>query len=131
VESSDALRNLGVTIQKFAALMYPKETCRIYTDLSQESGELGNVPRDFAKSWSNEAVSRQLVCMEYRGKSYSIVQGIGPNSWKWTVHLDEKIAKSGEAKSRSTANVQCIWLIDKALASKGRSPRRPDKAGNA
>jgi len=28
--------------------------------------------------------------MEYRGKQYTIVQGIGPDSWRWTVRLDEK-----------------------------------------
>src|SRR3982074_3430658 len=28
--------------------------------------------------------------MEYRGKHCTIVQGIGPDSWKWTVRLDEK-----------------------------------------
>jgi hypothetical protein len=28
--------------------------------------------------------------MEYRGKQYTIVQGIGPDSRRWTVHLDEK-----------------------------------------
>jgi hypothetical protein len=38
--------------------------------------------------------------MEYRGKSYSIVQGIGPDSWKWTVQLDERTVKSGVAKTR-------------------------------
>ena len=30
--------------------------------------------------------------MEYHGKHYTIVQGIGPHSWKWPVHLDEKIS---------------------------------------
>jgi hypothetical protein len=35
--------------------------------------------------------------MEYRGKQYTIVQGVGPNLWKWTVRLDEKTVKSGEA----------------------------------
>jgi hypothetical protein len=30
------------------------------------------------------------LLMEYRGKHYAIVQGIGPLSWKWSVHLDEK-----------------------------------------
>jgi hypothetical protein len=41
--------------------------------------------------------------MEYRGKQYTIVQGIGPNLWKWTVRLDEKTVKSGEATSRPAA----------------------------
>jgi len=53
--------------------------------------------------------------MEYRGKSYSIVQGIGPDSWKWTVQLDENTVKSGEATTRATAATNAIWVIDKAL----------------
>jgi hypothetical protein len=36
--------------------------------------------------------------MEYRGKSYSIVQGPGAHIWKWKVELDEKTFKSGEGK---------------------------------
>jgi hypothetical protein len=56
--------------------------------------------------------------MEYRGKEYTIVQGIGPNLWKWTVRLDEKTVKSGEATSRPAAMNSVVWLIDKALATK-------------
>ena len=56
--------------------------------------------------------------MEYRGKHYTMVQGIGPDSWKWKVHLDEKTVKSGEAKSRDAAKVTVVWLIDRALAPK-------------
>ncbi len=58
--------------------------------------------------------------MEYRGKQYTIVQGIGPDSWKWTVHLDEKTVESGEATSRAAARNSVVWLIDKgARAQKG------------
>jgi hypothetical protein len=56
--------------------------------------------------------------MEYRGKIYTIVQGIGPNSWKWTVQLDEKTVKSGEAPSRAAAKNNIVWLVDRALAPK-------------
>ena len=56
--------------------------------------------------------------MEYRGKHYTIVQGIGSNSWKWTVHLDEKTAMTGEATSREAAMTSVVWTIDKALAPK-------------
>jgi hypothetical protein len=56
--------------------------------------------------------------MEYRGKSYTIVQGIGPNSWKWKVHLDEKTVKSGDAPSRDAARANIVWAVDKALAPK-------------
>jgi hypothetical protein len=68
--------------------------------------------------------------MEYRGKSYTIVQGIGPNSWKWTIRLDEKTTKSGDAPSRVAA---INSVIDKALKPKkvalvSRSDRDPDAA---
>jgi hypothetical protein len=53
--------------------------------------------------------------MEYRGKSYTIVQG-GPHSWKWSVRLDEKTVKSGEAPTRAAAKNSVVWLVDKALA---------------
>ena len=60
--------------------------------------------------------------MEYRGKRFTIVQGIGPASWKWAIYLDEKIVKSGEAKTRASANTNAIWAIDKALAPKRVMP---------
>jgi hypothetical protein len=41
--------------------------------------------------------------MQYRGKHYIVVHGIEPNSWKWTVDLDEQTAKSGEARTRGLA----------------------------
>jgi hypothetical protein len=63
--------------------------------------------------------------MEYRGKHYTIVQGVGPHSWKWKVQLDEKSAKTGEAKSRDAAKNTVIWLIDSALASKKAKPELP------
>jgi hypothetical protein len=62
--------------------------------------------------------------MEYRGKSYTIVQGIGPESWKWKVHLDEKIFKSGDAPTRKAAIANVIWAVDKALARK-KAKRTP------
>ncbi len=61
--------------------------------------------------------------MEYRGKQYTIVQGIGPNSWKWKVHLDEKTVKSGEAATRESARTAVVWLIDRAIAREKRKPR--------
>ena len=61
--------------------------------------------------------------MEYRGKHYTIVQGIGPESWKWKVHLDENTVKSGEARSRAAAMTNVVWVIDKAL--KRGKPKSP------
>ena len=63
--------------------------------------------------------------MEYRGKLYTIVQGVGPHSWKWKVDLEENNVKTGEAKSRDAAKNTVIWLIDRVLASKAAKPRAP------
>jgi hypothetical protein len=63
--------------------------------------------------------------MEYRGKQYTIVQGVEPGSWRWTVHLDEKIVKSGIAPSRAAATARVIWLVDNALAPIKRKPVAP------
>jgi hypothetical protein len=62
--------------------------------------------------------------MEYRGKTINIVQGIEPNSWRWTVHLDEKTVKTGMAVSRESAMNSAVWLIDRALAKTDRVPPR-------
>ena len=60
--------------------------------------------------------------MEYRGKHYTIVHGVGPDSWKWKVQLDEKNVKTGEAKSRDAARTTVIWLIDRgADVNKGKA----------
>jgi hypothetical protein len=63
--------------------------------------------------------------MEYRGKHYTIVQGVGRDSWKWKVHLDEKNVKTGEAQSRDAAKNTVIWLIDRALVSTEAKPSPP------
>jgi hypothetical protein len=59
-----------------------------------------------------------FIRMEYRSKHYTVVQGIGPHPWKWSVRLDEKTLKSGESKTRASAVINAVWLIDKALAPK-------------
>jgi len=66
--------------------------------------------------------------MEYRGKHYTIVQGIGPRSWKWTVHLDGRTVKSGKASSRDAAKSIVVWLIDKTLARKKSKLTPPNDA---
>jgi hypothetical protein len=63
--------------------------------------------------------------MEYRGKEYTIVQGVGPYSWKWKVRLDEKRVKSGEAPTRDAAKARVVWEVDKALAPKQEKPKPP------
>lgn len=56
--------------------------------------------------------------MEYRGKSYTIVQGIEPKLWKWKVQLDDKTALCGEAHSRAAALNSVVWRIDNVLAKR-------------
>jgi hypothetical protein len=63
--------------------------------------------------------------MEYRGKSYNVVQGLGANIWKWKVELDEKTFKSGEAKTRAAAETAARWVINEALAPTERKPLPP------
>ena len=59
--------------------------------------------------------------MQYRGKHYIVVQGIEPNSWKWTVDLDEQTSKSGEARTRGLAVSAVVLLVDKLLTRKPHS----------
>jgi hypothetical protein len=49
------------------------------------------------------------------------VQGIEPGSWKWTVDLDERTSKSGEAKTRGLAISAVVLVVDKLLARKPES----------
>jgi len=69
--------------------------------------------------------------MEYRGKHITIVQGTEPNSYNWTVRLDEKTVRSGSAVSRESAMNSAVWLIDRALAKVNPvPPRDPPKEDN-
>jgi hypothetical protein len=61
--------------------------------------------------------------MEYRGKHYTIVQGIRPDCWKWTVHLHEKSAKSGIATTREATRIRIMWVIDTAREKRHPTPR--------
>jgi hypothetical protein len=56
--------------------------------------------------------------MDYRGKTYTIVQGIIAKSWKWTVYLDDKSVKTGDAISRIAARLKAEAFINRALAPK-------------
>jgi hypothetical protein len=56
--------------------------------------------------------------MLYRGREYTIGQGPGRRSWKWTVQLDEQTVRTGEANSREAARIAVGRLIDKSLMPK-------------
>ena len=65
--------------------------------------------------------------MEYRGKTYTMVQGIGPNPWTWTVRVDEKTVRTGDAPTRAAAMTSVMWTVDKVLAiRKPRSKAAPE-----
>jgi hypothetical protein len=57
--------------------------------------------------------------MQYRGKHCVVVPGIEPDSWKWTVDLDEQTSRSGEAKTRGLAVSAVVLLVDR-LTRKSR-----------
>lgn len=59
--------------------------------------------------------------MQYRGKPYIVVQGFEPDSWKWTVDLDEQSTISGEAKTRGLAVSAVVLLVDRLLTRRSRS----------
>jgi hypothetical protein len=65
--------------------------------------------------------------MTYRGKHYIVVQGIEPNSWKWSVDLDPGTVKSGSAKSRLAAVQAVQRVVDQAQAPKKRRVTEPDR----
>jgi anti-sigma factor ChrR (cupin superfamily) len=59
--------------------------------------------------------------MAYRGKRYFIAQD-GPDSWKWTVELNESTHQSGVAKSRETALTSIVLMIDRTMRQTRRKP---------
>jgi hypothetical protein len=63
----------------------------------------------------------EYLKMQYRGKHYIVVQGIEPDSWKWSVDLDEQTSKSGEAKTRGLAVSAVVLLVDRLLTRKSQS----------
>jgi hypothetical protein len=80
--------------------------------------------KQFHSSSQDATFSRyclEYLKMQYRGKDYIVVQGIEPDSWKWTVDLDEQTCKSGEAKTRGLAISAVVLLVDRLLTRKSRS----------
>jgi hypothetical protein len=52
--------------------------------------------------------------MIYKGIEFSVVQGIEPHIWKWSVSIGNS-AKIGEAKSKPDAVIAAWRTIDRAL----------------
>jgi hypothetical protein len=57
--------------------------------------------------------------MIYKGIEFSVVQGIEPHIWKWSVSIGNS-AKIGQAKSKPDGVIAAWRTIDKTLAKKHR-----------
>jgi hypothetical protein len=57
--------------------------------------------------------------MIYKGIEFSVVQGIEPQIWKWSVSIGNN-AKIGQAKSKPDAVIAAWRTIDKTLGKKHR-----------
>jgi hypothetical protein len=68
--------------------------------------------------WDNKHDSDNLKSMDHRGIEYTIVQGIGRDTWRWTVSLGNNISKSGQAIGKPEAVAQATRAINRALARK-------------
>jgi hypothetical protein len=64
--------------------------------------------------------------MEYRGKQFTVVQGITPESWKWSVQHDETTVKGGVAETRQKAIANAVRAIDQGLRTKKVKLAPPD-----
>jgi hypothetical protein len=56
--------------------------------------------------------------MEYKGIEIRVVQTANPTGFKWTVQLDAKRTRTGEAYSRIAAIANAERAIDKAGPAK-------------
>ena len=63
--------------------------------------------------------------MEYRGKQYSVVQGLD-SMWKWLVPTLVGQTKSGKEVSHAAGVKAAQRAIDKAMAPKKQRLRRPE-----
>jgi len=59
--------------------------------------------------------------MEYQGFKYTVVQTANPTGWKWTVWLDERRTKMGNAFSRASAITFAQHAIEKIIKKSGRT----------
>jgi hypothetical protein len=68
--------------------------------------------------------------MEYTGAEY-IVEDVGPDTWIWTVDLNERFTESGRQKTREAALIAVILTIDRWRAGNRRQiagvTRREDR----
>jgi hypothetical protein len=55
--------------------------------------------------------------MEYRGIEYTVVRGMEPGTWKWTVNAVQ--VRSDEARLRASAIASATKTIDNGKAGRG------------
>jgi hypothetical protein len=53
--------------------------------------------------------------MEYKGTHYQVVQAADPAGWNWTVILNDKATKMGDAFNRVNGIARAQRIIDKAF----------------
>jgi hypothetical protein len=64
----------------------------------------------------------------YRRVEYRVLQGVGPNVWKWSVLFDAAHTVGGDAATRASAIVSAERAIDRRLGStKLATPLQPDQ----
>jgi hypothetical protein len=59
---------------------------------------------------------RSPLQMEYRNKTYIVVRSRAAVAWDWTVDLDERTVRGGQAVSEEAAIKAAERLIDRVLA---------------
>jgi hypothetical protein len=69
--------------------------------------------------------SVKVQAMEYRGKQYSVVQGLD-SMWKWSVPSLVGQTKSGKTPNHAAGVKAAQRAIDKALAPKKVRLQRPE-----
>jgi hypothetical protein len=63
----------------------------------------------------------------YRAVEYRVLQGVGPNIWKWSFLFDARIV-GGDAATKASAIVAAERAIDRKLGSiKLAAPLQPDQ----
>jgi hypothetical protein len=64
--------------------------------------------------------------MEYKGFKYTVVQTANPTGWKWTVWLDERRSKMGNAFSRASAITFAQHAIEKIIKKSTQTGSMPN-----
>ena len=72
---------------------------------------------------TNSAKNENGNLMIYKNIEFSVVQGIEPGVWKWSVSIGESGIKIGQAKTKPEAVIAAWRAIDKAEPKKQQFTR--------